>query len=143
MFKTPTGPMWDKLIPAQSTSSTSFRPRPHRMGVRFIGMETAAVQPMTAMRIAFNRGAARQYGGEFFYYHAPNFGDSATTFTKAQNFAGPDNFFHSRYGPTMGPSLSWYRKSYFLYYMSGASAIYLEQGFDQFSSPVPASILFN
>src|SRR5204863_2350107 len=65
------------------------------------------------------------------------FGDTATTFTKQQNFAGPDNFFHSRYGATMGPSLSWYRKSYYLYYMAGASAIYLEQGFDQFFKPGP------
>lgn len=37
----------------------------------------------------------------------------------------------------MGPSLSWYRKNYFLYYMSGASAIYLEQGQDQFFKPGP------
>jgi len=137
IFKTETGAMWDRMIPAQSTSSTSFAHALSEWGVRFLGMETAAVQPMTAMRIAFTRGAARQYGGEFFYYHAPNFGDSATTFTKQQNFAGPDNFFHSRYGPTMGPSLSWYRKSYYLYYMSGASAIYLEQGFDQFFKPGP------
>ena len=137
MFKTATGPMWDKLIPAQSTSSTSFAHALTEWGVRFLGIETAAVQPMTAMRVAFTRGAARQYGGDFFYYHAPNFGDSATTFTKEQNFAGPDNFFHSRYGATMGPSLSWYRKSYYLYYMSGASAIYLEQGFDQFFKPGP------
>jgi hypothetical protein len=137
MFKTQTGPMWDKMIPAQSTSSTSFAHALGEWGVRFFGVETPAVLPMTAMRIAFTRGAARQYGGEFFYYHAPNFGDSATTFTKQQNFAGPDNFFHSRYGATMGPSLSWYRKSYYLYYMSGTSAIYLEQGFDQFFKPGP------
>jgi hypothetical protein len=137
MFKTETGAMWDKMIPAQSTSSTSFADALEDWGVRFLGMETSAVQPMTAMRIAFTRGAARQYGGEFLYYHAPNFGDTATTFTKQQNFAGPDNFFHSRYGATMGPSLSWYRKSYYLYYMSGASAIYLEQGFDQFFKPGP------
>jgi hypothetical protein len=137
MFKASAGPMWDKLMPAQSTSSTSFAHALAEWGVRFLGLETAAVQPMTAMRIAFTRGAARQYGGEFFYYHAPNFGDTATTFTKQQNFAGPDNFFHSRYGATMGPSLSWYRKSYYLYYMSGASAIYLEQGFDQFFKPGP------
>lgn len=136
-FKTATGAMWNKLIPAQSTSSTSFAHALGEWGVTSIGMETAAVQPMTAMRLAFNRGAARQYGGNFFYYHAPNFGDTATTFTKQQNFAGPDNFFHSRYGATMGPSLSWYRKSYYLYYMSGASAIYLEQGFDQFFKPGP------
>jgi len=137
MFKTQTGAMWEKMLPAQSTSSTSFAHPLSEWGVRFLGIETAAVQPMTAMRLAFTRGAARQYGGEFFYYHAPNFGDTATTFTKQQNFAGPDNFFHSRYGATMGPSLSWYRKSYYLFYMSGASAIYLEQGFDQFFKPGP------
>jgi hypothetical protein len=137
IFHTETGAMWDKLIPAQATSSTSFAHALTEWGVRLLGIETAAVQPMFAMRTAFTRGAARQYGGNFLYYHAPNFGDTATTFTKQQNFAGPDNFFHSRYGATMGPSLSWYRKSYYFYYMSGASGIYLEQGFDQFFKPGP------
>ena len=136
-FHSETGPMWDKLIPAQSTSSTSFSHALTNWGVKLLGMETAAVMPMTGMRIAFTRGAARQFGGAFLYYHAPNFGDTATTFTKAQNFAGPDHFYHSRYGATMGPSLSWYRKNYYLYYMSGASAIYLEQGHDQFFKPGP------
>ncbi|HEY0380535.1 MAG TPA: hypothetical protein VGC87_26715 [Pyrinomonadaceae bacterium] len=131
------GAMWQELIPAQATSSTSFAHALAEWGVRTIGIETAAVQPATAMRVAFTRGAARQYGGTFLYYHAPNFGDTATTFTRQQNFAGPDNFFHSRYGATMGPSLSWYRKSYYLYYMAGASAVYLEQGFDQFFKPGP------
>ena len=137
LFHVETGAMWDKLIPAQSTSSTSFAHALSQWGVKLLGMETAAVMPMWGMRIAFTRGAARQFGGAFLYYQAPNFGDTATTFTKAQNFAGPDFFYHSRYGPTMGPSLSWYRKSYYLYYMSGASAIYLEQGFDQFFKPGP------
>lgn len=137
IFQTDTGAMWDKLIPGQSTSSTSFAHALTEWGVRLLGLETAAVQPMFSMRTAFTRGAARQFGGNFLYYHAPNFGDTATTFTKQQNFAGPDNFFHSRYGATMGPSLSWYRKSYYFYYMSGASAIYLEQGFDQFFKPGP------
>jgi hypothetical protein len=137
LFHVETGPMWDKLIPAQSTSSTSFAHALTEWGVKLLGMETAAVMPMTGMRIAFTRGAARQFGGAFLYYHAPNFGDTATTFTKTQNFAGPDFFYHSRYGPSMGPSLSWYRKSYYLYYMAGASAIYLEQGGDQFFKPGP------
>src|SRR5205823_12209635 len=104
-FKTQTGSMWNSLMPAQSTSSTYFAHALAEWGVRLLGMETSAAQPKTAMRIAFTRGAARQYGGDFFYYHAPNFGDSATTFTKQQNFAGPDFFFHSHYAPTMGPSL--------------------------------------
>ncbi len=137
IFHVDTGAMWDKLIPAQATSSTSFAHALTDWGVQLLGIETAAVQPMLAMRVAFTRGAARQQGVNFLYYHAPNFGDSATTFTKAQNFAGPDNFFHSRYGATMGPSLSWYRKSYYFYYMSGAAAIYLEQGGDQFFKPGP------
>jgi hypothetical protein len=136
-FHVETGPMWNKLIPAQSTSSISFAHALTSWGVNLLGMETAAVMPMTGMRIAFTRGAVRQFGGAFVYYHAPNFGDTATTFTRAQNFAGPGYFYHSRYGATMGPSLSWYRKNYFLYYMSGASAIYLEQGFDQFFKPGP------
>ena len=141
-FHTETGPMWDKLIPAQSTSSTAYAHALSRWGVKLLGMETAAVMPMWGMRIAFTRGAARQFGGAFLYYHAPNFGDTATTFTKAQNFAGPDFFYHTRYGPTMGPSLSWYRKSYYLYYMAGASAIYLEQGADQFFKPGPGENAF-
>jgi hypothetical protein len=141
-FKGQADSMWDKLIPGQSTSSTAMAHALAKWGVRLVGMESAAVQPMTAMRIAFTRGAARQFGGAFLYYHAPNFGDTATTFTKAQNFGGPDNFFHSRYGTTMGPSLSWYRKSYYLYYMSGASAIYLEQGYDQFFKPGPGEHAF-
>jgi len=37
----------------------------------------------------------------------------------------------------MGPSLSWYRKNYYLFYMAGASAIHLEQGQDQFFKPGP------
>jgi hypothetical protein len=136
-FKTNAGAMWPELIPAQSTSSTSFAHALAAWGVRTLGMETAAVMPVTAMRIAFTRGAARQYGANFLYYHAPNFGDTATTFTTAQNFAGPEHFFHTRYGATMGPSLSWYRKNYYLYYMAGASAVYLEQGHDQFFKPAP------
>jgi hypothetical protein len=136
-FHTPTGPLWDKLIAAQSTSSTYFAHALARWGSKMIGMETASVMPSVGMRVAFERGAARQYGATFLYYHAANFGDTATSFTRQQNFAGPDYFYHTRYGATMGPSLSWYRKSYYLYYMAGASAIYLEQGFDQFFKPGP------
>ncbi|MDQ1591813.1 MAG: hypothetical protein QOG71_2440 [Pyrinomonadaceae bacterium] len=137
LFHTETGAMWDKLIAAQATSSTAYAHALGRWGARMIGLETSAVQPSVAMRVAFSRGAARQYGASFLYYHAPNFGDTATTFTELQNFAGPRHFFHTRYGATMGPSLSWYRKTYYLYYMAGASAIYLEQGNDQFFKPAP------
>jgi hypothetical protein len=136
-FKSSAGPMWDKLISCLSTHSTVWSHALPEWGTKTIGMETAAVMPNWSTRIAFARGAARQYGGNFFYYHAPNFGDTATTFTHTQNFLGPNAWFHSRYGLTFGPSISWYRKAYYLYYMSGASHIYLEQGFDQFFKPGP------
>ncbi|MBA3323047.1 MAG: hypothetical protein H0T45_16610 [Pyrinomonadaceae bacterium] len=139
LFHVTADAMWPKLIPALSTASTTYAHALGRWGVKLIGMETAAVMPNTAMRIAFTRGGARQSGSAFLYYHAPNFGDTATTFTEAQNFAGPRHFFHTRYGATMGPSLAWYRKNYYLYYMAGASAIYLEQGFDQFFQPGPGT----
>ncbi len=88
-FHAPAGAMWDKLIPAQSTSSTAYAHALFEWGVRTLGIETAAVQPITAMRLAFMRGAARQYGGNFLYYHAPNFGDTATTFTNAAELRRP------------------------------------------------------
>jgi hypothetical protein len=136
-FKSQTGPMWDKLIPALSAAHTTYAHAEARWGVSLIGMEMQGVIPMTGMRIAFARGAARQYGKNFLYYHAPSFGDASLTFTNQQNFAGPGYFYHTRYGPSMGPSLSWYRKNYYLFYMAGVSAIYLEQGFDQFFKPGP------
>ncbi len=137
IFHVPADAMWDKLIPAQSTSSTADAHALAEWGVKTLGIETAAVQSSTAMRLAFTRGAARQYGANYLFYQAPNFGDTATIFTQQQSYAGPVYFYHSRYGATMGPSLSWYRKNYFLNYMAGASAIYLEQGWDQFFKPGP------
>ncbi|HYO92288.1 MAG TPA: hypothetical protein VEQ40_11655, partial [Pyrinomonadaceae bacterium] len=41
-FKTEAGPMWDKLIAAQSTSSTSYAHALGEWGERIIGLETAA-----------------------------------------------------------------------------------------------------
>ena len=80
-FQTETGAMWDKLIPAQSTSSISFAHALTQWGVKLIGMETAAVMPMTGMRIAFTEALRGNPGGDFLYYHALT-GDTATTLRK-------------------------------------------------------------
>ena len=42
-----------------------------------------------------------------------------------------------------GPFVVVVSQSYYMFNMSGVSAIYLEQGFDQFFKPGAASILFN
>jgi len=48
MFHADVGALWDKMIPAQSTSSTAFAHALTDWGVKLLGMETAAVMPMTA-----------------------------------------------------------------------------------------------
>jgi hypothetical protein len=131
------GSPWPPLIAALSSGSSAFVHALAAWGSRTLGLETAAGMPNFAGRIAFVRGAARQYGREFLYYHAPNFGDTATTFTHTQNLAGPGGWFHSRYGLVFGPSIAWYRKALFEEWFAGAAAIYLEQGFDQFFQPGP------
>ena len=42
IFHTPTGPMWDKLIAAQSTSSTAYAHALGAWGSRLLGLETRA-----------------------------------------------------------------------------------------------------
>jgi len=133
------GSPWPPLIAALSSGSSAFAHALAAWGCKTIGLETAVGMPNFAGRIAFVRGAARQYGRQFLYYHAPNFGDTATTFTQAQNFAGPGAWFHTRYGLVFGPSIAWYRKALVLEWFAGAAQIYLEQGADQFFQPGPGA----
>ena len=131
------GSPWTPLIAALSSGSSAFAHALAAWGCARIGLETADGMPNFAARIAFVRGAARQYGRQFLYYHAPNFGDTATAFTHTQNFAGPGAWFHTRYGLVFGPSIAWYRKALHQEWFAGAEAIYLEQGADQFFQPGP------
>ncbi len=130
--------MWDKLIPAQSTSSTSFAHALSQWGVNLLGMETAAVQPMTGMRIAFHaRRSAPVWWQLFFIITRQTSATPQRRSRTPKTLLDPISFITRAMVQRMGPSLSWYRKNYYLYYMSGASAIYLEQGYDQFFKPGP------
>ena len=133
------GSPWPPLIAALSSGSSAFAHALAAWGCKRIGLETAVGMPNFAARIAFVRGAARQYGRQFLYYHAPNFGDTATTFTHTQNFLGPNAWFHTRYGLVFGPSIAWYRKALHQEWFAGAEEIYLEQGADQFFQPGPGA----
>jgi hypothetical protein len=130
---------WRKLITALSAGSNAWVHALAEWGSGSVGLETAAGMPNFAARIAFARGAARQFGRDYLYYHAPNFGDTASTFTATQNLGGPAAWFHTRYGLVFGPSIAWYRKSLFLEWLGGAGAIYFEQGYDQFFQPGPGA----
>jgi hypothetical protein len=93
------------------------------------------------MRIAFARGAARQYGRTWLNYASANFGDACNYFTQQPiGPRGAGSWFHSKYAITDGVSTTWYRKLYYLNYLSGASAIYWEQGLaNQWIMPGPGT----
>jgi len=81
------------------------------------------------MRIAFERGAARQFGGAWINYASGNFGDACNYFTQEPQVPrGAKSWFHSKYAVTDGVTASWYRKLYYLNYLGGASSIFWEQG---------------
>jgi hypothetical protein len=113
----------------------------HEMGARTTGYEEDSTNIHVPMRIAFERGAARQYGGAWINYASGNFGDACNYFSQQPVVPrGAPGWFHSKYSITDGVSASWYRKLYYLNYLGGASAIYWEQSLaNQWILPGPGT----
>ncbi|HEX5271500.1 MAG TPA: hypothetical protein VFW33_13480, partial [Gemmataceae bacterium] len=111
----------------------------HETGAKAVGYEEDATNVHVPMRIAFERGAARQYGGAWINYASGNFGDACNYFTQDPVVPrGAPSWFHSKYAVTDGVSIAWYRKLYYLNYLGGASAIYWEQSLtNQYILPGP------
>ncbi|MBI3406842.1 MAG: hypothetical protein HY040_00615 [Planctomycetes bacterium] len=133
---------WNKGISCLSVDSISLAHLFHESGVKTVGYEIDATNVHVPMRIAFERGAARQYGHAWINYASGNFGDACNYFS--QNPQVPRGaghaWFHSKYSETDGVSIAWYRKLYYLNYMGGASAIYWEQNLaNQWMLPGPGT----
>ncbi|CAN5453479.1 hypothetical protein BH18ACI2_BH18ACI2_29400 [soil metagenome] len=129
---------WPTLMSAMSTDMYPYVHAFAEWGERTLAHEGAANTPNYALSYAFLRGASRQFGRNWVWYHSSNFGDTSTTFISGQNIAGPyTNYHHSHYDSFSGAGLVWYRKAYYSAYMAGAAGIYLEQGFDQYFIPSP------
>lgn len=113
----------------------------HDMGAHTVGYEIDATNVHAPMRIAFERGAARQYDGHWINYASGNFGDACNYFTQKPIVPrGAPAWFHSKYSITDGVSISWYRKLYYLNYLGGAAAIYWEQNLsNQWMLPGPGT----
>ena len=118
---------FDKSIPCLSCDSIALAHLFHEMGANVVGYEEDATNIHVPMRIAFERGAARQYGGGWINYASGNFGDACNYFSQQHMPRGAGSWFHSKYAVTDGVSACWYRKLYYLNYLGGASAIYWEQ----------------
>jgi hypothetical protein len=132
---------WDRGIPCLSVDSTALAHLFHDMGSRVVGYEEDATNFHVPMRIAFQRGAARQYGGAWINYASGNLGDACNYFTQEPRVPrGAKSWWHSKYSVTDGVSACWYRKMYYLNYLGGASAIFWEQGLEnQWLLPGPGT----
>lgn len=132
---------WERGIACLSVDSIALAHLFHESGAKTVGYEIDATNVHAPMRIAFERGAARQYGHAWINYASGNFGDSCNYFTRKSHLTrGTDAWFHSKYSETDGVSISWYRKLYYLNYLGGASAIYWEQGLaNQWMIPGPGT----
>jgi hypothetical protein len=142
IFKTPVPEsFWSRGISCLSVDSIALAHLFHDMGAKVVGYEEDATNVHVPMRIAFERGAARQYGGAWINYASGNFGDACNYFTQEPRVPrGAKSWFHSKYSITDGVSASWYRKMYYLNYLGGASAIFWEQGLEnQWILPGPGT----
>ena len=119
---------WNLGIACLSVDSIALAHFYHESGAKTVGYEIDATNVHAPMRIAFERGAARQYGGSWINYASGNFGDACNYFTQNPIVPrGAPSWFHSKYTITDGVSISWYRKLYYMNYLGGASAVYWEQ----------------
>jgi hypothetical protein len=141
IYKTPVPEgHWAKGISCLSVDSIALAHLFHELGSQVVGYEEDATNVHVPMRIAFERGAARQYGGAWINYASGNFGDACNYFTQQHIPRGAPAWFHSKYAITDGVSAAWYRKLYYLNYLSGASAIFWEQGLgNQWILPGPGT----
>ena len=122
---------WNRGIPCLSVDSIALAHFFHETGARVVGYEEDSTNYHVPMRMAFERGAARQYGSAWINYASGNFGDACNYFTQDPRVPrGAKSWFHSKYAVTDGVSASWYRKMYYVNYLGGASAIYWEQSLE-------------
>jgi hypothetical protein len=142
IYKTPVSEAhMAKSISCLACESISLAHLFHEIGAKVVGYEEDATNIHIPMRIAFERGAARQYGDAWINYASGNFGDACNYFTQEPIVPrGAKSWFHSKYAITDGVTTAWYRKMYFLNYLGGASAIYWEQNLtNQWILPGPGT----
>jgi hypothetical protein len=142
VFKTPVPEsFWGKGIPSLSANTIALCHFFHESGAKVVGYEEDSTIVNAPMRIAFQRGAARLYGDAWINYASGNFGDACNYFYQNPVVPrGAQSWFHSKYSITDGVSAAWYRKLYYLNYLSGASAVFLEQGLNnQWILPGPGT----
>jgi len=128
---------WRHVIPCLSANMEAYCHLLCGLGVQRIGHENTGNSPTLARRLAFLRGACRQFGAQFVNYQSCNLGDAATMFSR-QSFLYPGSsryVFDNQYDVWAGAGHHWLLKDYLLWGMAGVDAFYNEQGVDMFWKP--------
>ncbi len=126
---------YEFYIPCQSSEMTSFAHAAREWGARTVGYENSTPVTALAMRLAFLRGGARQYGGLWATYRSSNFGDASTIYSEQSTYAGPKYVYDNWYDVWAGAGSTWYKFDLWQQYLAGSSLFYHEQGFDEFWTP--------
>lgn len=136
IFGQPVEQPYRHAIPCQSSGMTAYAHLCRRWGAQTVGYENTAVVSSLAMRWAFLRGSARQYGGMTANYRSCNFGDSATIYAEKNYFyAAPKYVLDNWYDVFAGAGMTWYKFDLWHAYFAGCSLFYHEQGHDEFWKP--------
>ena len=128
---------WRQVVSCLSANMEAFAHALCDWGVQRIGHENTANSPTLARRLAFLRGAARQFGRKMVDYQSCNFGDAANMFSR-QAFLYPASsryILDNSYDAFAGAGMNWLWKDYLLWHLAGVSAFYNEQGVDLFWKP--------
>jgi hypothetical protein len=128
---------WAPVISCLSANMETYCHALCALGVKRIGHENTGNSPNLARRLAFLRGAARQFGAKLVDYQSCNLGDSATMFSREHYFYGASSRYilDNSYDAFAGAGVNWLWKDYFLWHLAGVDAFYNEQGIDMFWKP--------
>lgn len=128
---------WRDVISCLSANMESHAHALCNWGVARLGHENTGNSPTLARRLAFMRGAARQFSKKIADYQSANLGDSATMFSREAYFYGASSRFilDNSYDAWAGAGTSWLLRDYLLFGLAGCDVFYNEQGVDIFWKP--------
>jgi hypothetical protein len=131
------GEAWSPVISCLSASNEAWAHAICDWGATRIGHENTGNSPTLGRRLAFLRGACRQFGARLVDYQSCNLGDSATMFSREQYLypASSRYILDNSYDAWAGAGVHWLLKDYLLWHLAGVSAFYNEQGIDIFWKP--------
>jgi len=124
-----------QTISCLSVGMTAFAHACFEWGAGTVGYESHSAAGSLAMRLAFLRGAARQYGGITATYRSSGLGDAHTLFADMGEYSSQRYVYDNWYDVWSGAGMTWYKFDIWHQYFSGAGLFYHEQGFDEFWRP--------